>query len=87
MKVEIECNVKVNGATVEEAIARIAKELKVLQFNEADWKRIGRRYHQWERGKDRIFSDADWTPVRDGVLGDDGEIHTRASLTIRNKRW
>lgn len=60
MKVEIECYVKVVGANVEEALARMAEKLMVIRPTEFDRKIYADEYHHWDKEND---GDVDWHPV------------------------
>ena len=81
MKVEIECNVKVVGASVEEALARMAEKLMVLQLHDRDREQLAEKYHLWDKHND---GDVDWTPIKFVSQRKNGEIQSQAFLTIRN---
>lgn len=81
MNVEIECNVKVVGASVEEALARMAEKLMVLQLYDNDREKLAEKYHLWDKHND---GDVDWTPIKFVSQRKDGEIQSQAFLTIRN---
>lgn len=81
MEVEIECKVKVVGASVEEALALMAEKLMVLQLHDNDREKLAEKYHLWDKQND---GDVDWTPIKLGSLRKDGEIQSQAFLTIRN---
>ena len=81
MKVEIECKVKVVGASVEEALARMAEKLMVLQLHDNDHEKLAEKYHLWDKHND---GDVDWTPIKFVSQRKDGEIQSQAFLTIRN---
>lgn len=81
MNVEIECKVKVVGASVEEALARVAEKLMVLQLHDNDREKLAEKYHLWDKHND---GDVDWTPIKFVSQRKDGEIQSQAFLTIRN---
>ena len=81
MKVEIECNVKVVGASVEEALARMAEKLMVLQLHDNDREKLAEKYHLWDKHND---GDVDWTPIKFVSQRKDGEIQSQEFLTIRS---
>lgn len=81
MNVEIECKVKVVGASVEEALARMAEKLMVLQLHDNDREKLAEKYHIWDKHNE---GDVDWTPIKFVSQRKDGEIQSQAFLTIRN---
>ena len=81
MKVEIECNVKVLGASVEEALALMAEKLMVLQLHDNDREKLAEKYHLWEKIND---GEVDWTPIKFVSQIKDGKIQSQAFLSLRN---
>ena len=81
MNVEIECRVKVVGASVEEALARMAEKMMVLQLHDNDREKLAEKYHLWDKHND---GEVDWTPIKFVSQKKNGEIQSQAFLTIRN---
>lgn len=81
MKVEIDVAVKVVGASIEKALARVTEKLMVLQLHDTDREQLAEKYHLWDKHND---GDVDWAPIKFVSQIKDGEIQSQASLTIRN---
>ena len=81
MKVEIECKVKVVGASVEEALACVAEKLMVIRPTESDRKIYADEYHHWDKEND---GDVDWYPVSIINRTQEGEVTTSMELRVRN---
>lgn len=81
MKVEIDVSVKVVGASVEEALARVTEKLMVIEPTDAERERYAKEVHQWEEGNG---SDLDWYPVSITKRTKDGEVSSSMEFRIRN---
>lgn len=81
MKVEIECKVKVVGATIEEALARMSEKLMVAQLYEADRERYAKGYHFWDEEND---GEVDWTPIVIVNRSKDGAVQSEITMRVKN---
>lgn len=81
MKVEIECKVKVVGASVEEALARVTEKMSVMQLYEKERVEYAAGYHHWNNEND---GDVDWSPVHIVKRTKDGAVQSELELRIRN---
>lgn len=81
MKVEIECKVKVVGASVEEALARMAEKLNVVQLYDSDRERYAKGYHFWNDEND---GEVDWSPINIVNRDKDGTERSSIEMRIRN---
>lgn len=81
MKVEIECKVKVVGASVEEALARVTEKMSVMQLYEKERVEYAAGYHYWNNEND---GDVDWSPVHIVKRTKDGAVQSELELRIRN---
>ena len=81
MKVEIDVEVKVVGASVEEALARVTEKLMVIKPTEADRERYAKEYHHWDKEND---GDVDWHPVAISDCNKRGEETSYMKIRIRN---
>lgn len=83
MKVEIDVAVKVVGASVEEALARVTEKLMVIKPTESDRKLYAEEYHYWNKEND---GEVDWRPVSIINRTTDGGVSSSMEMTIRNVR-
>lgn len=81
MKVEIDISVKVVGASVEEALARVTEKLMVISPTDAERERYAKETHQWE---EENGSDLDWCPVSIINLTKGGEVSSSMEFRIRS---
>lgn len=81
MKVEIDVEVKVVGASIEEALARVADKLMVIRPTDTDRERYAKEFHQWE---EENGSDVDWYPVSKIKRTKDGEVTSSMEFRIRS---
>ena len=81
MKVEIDVAVKVIGASVEEALARVTEKLMVIRPSDAEREQYAKEYHHWD---EENGYDVDWSPVAIINRTADGEVSSSMDLRIRN---
>lgn len=81
MKVEIDVAVKVGGASVEEALARVTEKLMVISPTEFERERYAKEFHQWE---EENGSDMDWYPVSIIKHTKDGKVSSSMEFRIRS---
>lgn len=81
MNVEIDVAVKVVGASVEEALARVTEKLMVIKPTRADRERYADEYHHWDKECD---GDVDWSPVFISRRNKQGEETSSVRIRIRN---
>lgn len=81
MKVEIDVAVKVVGASVEEALARVTEKLMVIRPTDAERERYAKEAHQWE---EETGGDLDWYPVSISKHTKDGKLSSSMELRIRS---
>ena len=81
MKVEIEVAVKVVGASVEEALARVTEKLMVIKPTDAERERYAEEYHHWDKECD---GDVDWCPVTISNANKHGRETSSMKIRIRN---
>ena len=79
MKVEIDVSVKVVGASIEEALARVTEKLMVISPSFAEREQFATEFHQWKNG-----SVLDWYPVSIINRTKDGEVSSSMELRIRS---
>ena len=83
MKVEIDVMVRVVGASVEEALARVTEKLNVIRPTESDRKKYAEGYHYWDKEND---GDVDWHPFSITDCNKQGEEPSYMTIRIRNAR-
>lgn len=81
MKVEIDVAVKVVGASVEEALARVTEKLMVINPTDAEREQYAKEYHHWDKEND---GDVDWHPVSISNRNKRGEETSSVRIRIRN---
>lgn len=81
MKVEIDVAVKVVGASVEEALARVTEKLSVIRPTEADRERYADEFNYWDKEND---GDVDWTPLAITNRAKDGSVQSEISIRVKN---
>lgn len=81
MNVEIECKVKVVGASVEEALARMAEKWMVMNLYDNEREEYAKGYHHW---KDENDGEVDWSPVHIVKRTKDGKVQSELELRIKN---
>ena len=81
MKVEVECKVKVVGASIEEVLARVTEKLMVLKLTEDERERYAKEYRHWDEENE---GDVDWSPVYLVKRSEGGEVISEIELRIKN---
>ena len=81
MKVEIDVTVKVVGASIEEALARVTRKLYVISPQEFERERYIKEFHQRE---EKNGSDLDWYPVTNIKRTKDGGVSSSMEFRIRS---
>ena len=81
MKVEIDVTVKVVGASIEEALARMTEKLLVIRPTDAEREQYAKEYHYRE---EEYGYDLDWRPFSIINRTADGEVTSSMDLRIWN---
>lgn len=80
MKVEIDVAVKVVGACVEDALARVMEKLKVISPTDAEREMYAKSFHKWEETGGVV----DWCPVFIHKHTNEGKVASSLEFRIRN---